>query len=151
MKKFFYCVFASLFIITTGCASNGDEQSERNQEQINKNNTEDYIQTSASIVSEINSSIDNVLATLEEMKNQTEQSPDSTTDIQAIGKKLEENWDQIEKQVEEKYPEFYEDIERSLYPLIAEAKKDRPNVVMVKQLTDETTQKVKAFKEVISS
>ncbi|MGY0693497.1 hypothetical protein ACW2QC_11985 [Virgibacillus sp. FSP13] len=151
MKKFFYCTFASLLIITTGCASNGDEQSERNQDQINKNNTEDYIQTSASISSEINSSIDKVLATLEELKNQTEQSPDSTTDIQAIGKKIEENWDQIEKRIEEKYPEFYEDIERSLYPLIAEAKKDRPNVVMVKQLTDETIQKVEGFKEVISS
>jgi iron uptake system EfeUOB component EfeO/EfeM len=63
---------------------------------------------------------------------------------------IEEKWDKIEKQVEEKYPEDYEDIEKSLYPLIAEAKKDTPDSEKLKTLTEETKNKLNQFHEKIN-
>jgi iron uptake system EfeUOB component EfeO/EfeM len=38
--------------------------------------------------------------------------------IQEMGKEMSSVWDSIEKQVEDEYPDWYERIEKNLYPLI---------------------------------
>lgn len=66
--------------------------------------------------------------------------------IEEAAEMLSENWDEIEEKVEEKYPKDYKNIEKSLYPLLAEAKRTNPNLLTVKQLLKESTTKITEFK-----
>ncbi|MBB6453692.1 iron uptake system EfeUOB component EfeO/EfeM [Salirhabdus euzebyi] len=91
--------------------------------------------------------IDKVLETNEKLKKAADKSPENTAKINKLGKELGENWDVIEKQVEEKYPKDYINIEKSLYPLIAYAKKDKPDVKKIVILADEVNEKLVNFKE----
>ncbi len=94
--------------------------------------------------------VDIVVATIEEMKGAIKLDPKNTGKLNQLGKKLDENWDLIEKRVEEKYPKDYKNIEDSLYPLIAEAKKKSPNVNTLNKLIKETTDKLIQFEEKIT-
>ncbi|MCT2537712.1 hypothetical protein NC661_11230 [Aquibacillus koreensis] len=87
-----------------------------------------------------------VLATIDELKSLVEQNPDNARKINTFGKVLDENWDLIEKKVEKKYPEDYKDIEESLYPLIGEAQKDKPNIEELNKLIKDTYKKLEAFR-----
>lgn len=95
--------------------------------------------------------IEEVLTSLQELKDTAESSPDDTEKLNSKGKTLSENWEPIEKNVEERNPGAYENIEKSLYPLISEAQKEKPDNNKVKQLIDETTEKLNQFKDKISS
>lgn len=140
MKKLLYGLVVILALVVIAYGANRNTPSA-------KIGTGDSIQLNHSMAEEISSGIETVLIVLKEFKAVTEQSPDDTTAIQTSGKDVEANWDKIEKRVEKMDPVAYEDIERSLYPLIAEAGKDQPNVVMVQQLIDETMEKLTEFKE----
>ncbi|PAQ14166.1 hypothetical protein CD798_11605 [Bacillaceae bacterium SAOS 7] len=91
--------------------------------------------------------VDKVLTSLEDLSTVVKQSPNETKKIQSSGEQLAENWDEIEKRVEEAFPEDYKNIEESLYPLISEAKKETPNVQKIKPLMTDTKKKITEFKE----
>ncbi|MDL4843073.1 hypothetical protein [Aquibacillus rhizosphaerae] len=91
-----------------------------------------------------------VLATINELHNVVERSPENTKKINTFGKVLDENWDLIEKKVEKKYPEDYKNIEESLYPLIGEAQKEKPDLTKLTQLIKETSAKLLTFKDKVS-
>ncbi len=94
--------------------------------------------------------VDIVVAAIEEMKGAVKLDPKNTGKLNQLGKKLDEKWDLIEERVEEKYPKDYKNIEDSLYPLIAEAKKKSPSANTLNKLIPETTDKLIQFKEKIT-
>lgn len=153
MKNFLYVILASLALMTAACGSNNDgqadnEQTESNSEAQESNMMEEEAtQKDEGNSTELTSGINEVLASLDELKTLTTESPDNTEQIQKAGKVVGESWDEIEEQVEEKYPKEYEYIEKSLYPLKDVTKKDQLNIEKVKQLTDDTEKKVREFKE----
>jgi len=94
--------------------------------------------------------VDTVLARIEEVKGAVKIDPQNTSKLNQLGKKLDEDWDLIEKQVEKQYPKDYKNIEDSLYPLINEAKKQNPSTKKLNALIPETTDKLIQFKEKVS-
>lgn len=91
-----------------------------------------------------------VLATIEALKDVLEESPDESKEIIKLGKKLDEDWELIEKKVEDAYPEDYTTIEESLYPLIDAVQSEKPNNDVLKKLIAEVNDKLFKFKEKIS-
>ncbi|WP_138417545.1 hypothetical protein [Aquibacillus sediminis] len=77
-------------------------------------------------------------------------SPDDIGQINEITESIEENWDMIEEQVEEKYPDDYTYIEESLYPLIAVGKQEKPDMEELEKYIKESEQKLTEFQEKIS-
>ncbi|MFE5430715.1 hypothetical protein [Peribacillus simplex] len=162
MKKFscFLVVMIFMLLMTAGCSSNvndekaNEEQTEltkagADREQSEKQTVEEA--TSEDMPAILSSGSEEVIISLLELKANIETESENTEQIQTTGKDLEESWDSIEKQVEEQHPVDYKNIEESLYPLINEIKKDQSDVEKIKQLTNDTTEKMKAFKEKIAS
>ncbi|GAA0429047.1 hypothetical protein GCM10008983_01710 [Lentibacillus halophilus] len=96
---------------------------------------------------DIQEGTDGVIAKVKELKDLTEKDASNTEDINELGEALKKNWDTIEKKVETSYPDDYQNIEESLYPLIALAKKDKANKAHIRELSLETLDKLEAFKE----
>ncbi|MGG0792007.1 hypothetical protein ABE132_25640 [Peribacillus simplex] len=162
MKNFscFLVVMIFMLLMTAGCSSNvndekaNEEQTEltkagADREQPEKQTVEEA--TSENMPAILSSGSEEVIISLLELKANIETESENTEQIQTTGKDLEESWDSIEKQVEEQHPVDYKNIEESLYPLINEIKKDQSDVEKIKQLTNDTTEKMKAFKEKITS
>ena len=143
MKSILYLLLAIMVFTVVAFNTSANEE-----EQAQITNESTSVKASKSMSeNDLTKGLDNVLTSLDELKTVTK---DSQVDTQAVNKAAEElgeTWDKIEEKVEEKYPEDYENIEKSLYPLLAEAKKDTPNLVSVMQLLDATTKKVQKFKE----
>lgn len=95
--------------------------------------------------------IDEVLASLETLKNTAEASADDVEKVNSKGKDLSESWEPIEKKVEEYDAEAYENIEESLYPLIDEAQKDKLDIEKIKGLIEETESKLTKFQKGLGS
>ncbi|GGJ88886.1 hypothetical protein GCM10007063_09280 [Lentibacillus kapialis] len=110
------------------------------QQHINKDRT-----------TSLSEGIEKVLSSLHDLKNTAKSSTDDAKNLNEKGKALSESWEPIEKKIEKRNAEAYENIEKSLYPLISEAKKNQPDTGKVKQLVDETTDKLKQFKQKIAS
>lgn len=136
MKKLSYVLapIALTGLLAAGCGTDESEQPVRD-------NQTDTIEEHARTMP---NKLDNVVGTLKELKASVED-PDNVGEIQKSGKVLEEHWDLVEKEIEEQYPDDYENIEESLYPLIAEAKKDEPDVDKMNTLIDETNGKLTEF------
>lgn len=144
MKSIFYLVLTIMIFAAVAFNSNKEEQA-------NETDTPTSVQTTKQLTSELTTGLDEVLNSLAELKTITEDSTWETEKIQTTGESLGETWDQIEKQVEEKYPEDYERIEQSLYPLLAEARKDNPDLALVMQFLNATTEKIEVFKKMVGA
>ncbi|QHS22668.1 hypothetical protein GWK91_06785 [Virgibacillus sp. MSP4-1] len=94
--------------------------------------------------------LDAVLTSVDELKKVIEETPDELRAINEKGEVIEKNWDEIEKQVEEMDSDAYANIERSLYPLMAEAQKENPDIEKMKSLSEKVTEKIEDFKQQIS-
>ncbi|WP_066174525.1 hypothetical protein [Bacillus marinisedimentorum] len=92
--------------------------------------------------------IDTIISSVKELKAAASESPEK---VKELGEKLHEDWEVIEEEVEEKYPDDYKNIEDSLYPLIGEANKDQPDMNKITGLSDEVITKLEAFKKKIAS
>ncbi|MET1178581.1 hypothetical protein ABG775_11575 [Peribacillus simplex] len=156
MKKFscFLVVMIFMLLMTAGCSSNvNDEKANEEQTELTEQPEKQTVEeaTSEDMPAFLSSGSEEVIISLLELKANIETESENTEQIQTTGKDLEESWDSIEKQVEEQHPVDYKNIEESLYPLIAEIKKDQSDVEKIKQLTNDTTEKMRAFKEKIAS
>ncbi|WP_188455997.1 hypothetical protein [Virgibacillus oceani] len=156
MKKILYFILAAGTLLLAACGASNDEQSQHNQEQrkheVDKNLSNDSVrQVDNMVTPDLTSGLDQVLASIDELKTAVENTPSETEKIHAAGKAVEESWDQIEKQVEEVNLKEYSNIENSLYPLFDEVTKDKPDVVKLKQLIDESIPKLKNFKETLGN
>ncbi|MFB4164964.1 hypothetical protein ACE1TI_14315 [Alteribacillus sp. JSM 102045] len=158
MKKFLFSVTLSSALVLSACG--GAEEEEQNADQ-NDTGTDETEQTEETTdeqeeteedasdekgsEEDLTSGVEEVQSTLNSLSETAENSSDNPEDIQSEGKKLEESWDAIEKQVEEEYPDDYTNIEESLYPLIDEAKADEPDTDSIQDLTEETQDKLDEF------
>lgn len=140
-------------MLVVGCQADNN-----NETNTNENEGPDALETMNHQVenidkdtSEIVKGLDIVLLTINKLKGIVNNTPNDVKQINETGKTLEKNWDQIEKAVEKRNPELYEYIEKSLYPLIDEAKKATPNIDKIKPLIEDTTKKLQEYKEKISS
>jgi iron uptake system EfeUOB component EfeO/EfeM len=139
-----------------GCGGNDDAQEvkEVTPEEEAQPTTGDGKTKSDSPVDEENQDlskgVEETTSSVEELTISLTNAPDDAKKINEQGTMIEEKWDKIEKQVEEKYPDDYEDIEKSLYPLIAEAKKETPDSEKLKTLSEETKNKLNQFHEKIN-
>lgn len=148
MKSLLYLLLT--IMIFAAVAYNADEDKQATEHDSKTTNETTSVQASKSMSSsDLTKGIDQVLTSLDKLKTVTQKK--ETKKINNTAEKLGETWDQIEKQVEEKYPEDYERIEKSLYPLLAEAKKDAPNLELIMDLLEKTTIKVQSFKEMIGT
>ncbi|SET59205.1 hypothetical protein SAMN05421676_1064 [Salinibacillus kushneri] len=154
MNKWLYILGTILFVaaILVGFTNNKEMPSETGDNQVETEDTEAVGVSNEEEGSETDlaTHLDTVLTSVNELEQVFEDTPDNITKINEKGQALEANWDVIEKQVEELDPDQYADIERSLYPLIAEAQKDNPDVDNMKTLSEEVRKKVKKFREQIA-
>ncbi|WP_227939604.1 hypothetical protein [Alkalihalobacillus deserti] len=152
MKKIFYLILLSLALVIAAC--NGEEEEQQGQE--NNNNAEGTVQTEEQTKEEnaytkesadgdLSKGIEEVQTSVEDLNGIIEESPDVAEGIQSEGKKLEEKWGAIEDQVEEEYPDDYENIEQSLYPLIYEAQAVEPDTDTIQGLIEDTQEKLDNF------
>ncbi|QTM99009.1 hypothetical protein ERJ70_06645 [Sediminibacillus dalangtanensis] len=95
--------------------------------------------------------VEKVLGVLDELVSIVTNQPNQTETINKLGKNLSEKWDKIEKSVETNFPDEYKNIEDSLYPLIAYAQNQTPDIEQIKQLSSEVKEKLTAFKQKLSS
>lgn len=130
MKKRYAIVFAVM--LASGCGTDESEQPVLDTET-------DTIEEHAR---DLPAKIENVQNTLVALK-----AAEGNEDIQQTGKSLEEHWDLAEAEIEEQYPEDYASIEESLYPLIAEAKKDSPDAAKLAPLIQESNEKLNVLLE----
>ncbi|AZU64439.1 hypothetical protein [Neobacillus mesonae] len=163
MKKIYSILAVILLVLmAAGCSSNADnEKTAKDQTGTTETQTDGKQQESQSdeetadsnenMSNQLSSGSEKVITVLEKLKTNLETNAENSEVIQTTGKDLEESWDAIEKNVEENYPEDYENIEESLYPLISEAQKDKPDTTAIKKLMNETKEKMEAFKEKIGS
>ncbi|MEC0344943.1 hypothetical protein [Peribacillus frigoritolerans] len=70
--------------------------------------------------------------------------------IQEMGKELSSVWDSIEKQVEDEYPDWYERIEKNLYPLIGESGNPEKDLEKIKRLSEATKEDLQLFLEEVN-
>lgn len=166
MEKKFPILLASCLLsgsLIAGCGSNGAEDNNSTQTSNNSSMEENSASESESTNNEgmndsssdsgseetidLDVGVDTALTNLDELKATLENSSDDITAINEQTKTLEENWDKMEAQVEQEFPEEYKDIEESLYPLIDEGKKDEPDTAKMNELIDETVMKMTEFKE----
>ncbi|WP_370223023.1 hypothetical protein [Cytobacillus sp.] len=138
MKKILsYISILVIVIMAAGCSSNGDNETNENSKANNSDGQMD---------DELLNGSDEVMAVLDELQANLKNKAENSELIQKTGKDLEENWDEIEKKVEENFPEDYESIEESLYPLISESQKDQADSAKMKELVTVTKEKLESFK-----
>ncbi|MFD2923484.1 hypothetical protein [Halobacillus naozhouensis] len=97
------------------------------------------------------SEVDHVISSVEQLDKTLKNSANDVQSINNQGKTLEENWDSIEKQVEEQFPNQYKKVEESLYPLIGAAKKEDPNIEKMKKWAQTTVESLNELKQKIES
>jgi iron uptake system EfeUOB component EfeO/EfeM len=95
--------------------------------------------------------VGDTISSVEELSKMLSNNPDDAKKLNEQGSKIEEKWDKIEKTIENNFPEDYENIEKSLYPLIAEAKKDTPDPDNLNKLTEDTSKKLDKFLEKVKN
>ncbi|WP_051382067.1 MULTISPECIES: hypothetical protein [Sediminibacillus] len=131
----------------------GEDEPER-QQQTSPADTppvEEVTSLDARSEQKIADGVGKVLEVLEELAAAVNNQPEQTETINQLGKTLSEEWDTIEKSVETNFPDDYKNIEDSLYPLIAHAQKQTPDVDQIKQLISEVKEKLTAFKQKLST
>lgn len=142
MKSIFYFVLIVFIAIAINSSNEGNNAAAQ-KETVNK---EETIQTSSMKSTTLTNGLKNVLDSIADLKR----SVNNHAEMKEATMELDENWDEIEDKIEDKYPKDYKNIEKSLYPLLAEARRESPNLLTVKQLLKESTKKITEFKDKVS-
>lgn len=136
-------------ILLSGCnntANPDEDQQEANPVMNEKSNkTADETQSNKGTEA-IKNGVDEVLQSINALEQEVSAGEDSAK-IQEIGKEISSNWDSIEKQVEEAYPDWYERIEKNLYPLIGESGNPEKDIKKINKLSKATKEELQLFLE----
>ncbi|MFD4930926.1 hypothetical protein ACFWMS_18735 [Peribacillus butanolivorans] len=136
-------------ILLSGCNNTAkpDEDQQEANPVINEksNKTADETQSNQGTET-IKNGVDEVLQSINELEQEVSVGEDSAK-IQEIGKEISSNWDSIEKQVEEAYPDWYERIEKNLYPLIGESGNPEKDIKKINKLSKATKEDLQLFLE----
>jgi iron uptake system EfeUOB component EfeO/EfeM len=141
-------------LLFSGCGASDDNQGADKMKDANEPKSETTSgdgtleQTAAE---DLKSGVKDTLKAVEDLNMTLTDASSDAKKVNEQGMIVEEKWDEIEKMVEKQYPEDYKNIEESLYPLIAEAKKDEPDSETLKGLIQETKDKMIKFQEKLQS
>ncbi|WP_163102125.1 hypothetical protein [Peribacillus alkalitolerans] len=127
MKK--YILALMILSLTSGCMVN-DREVEK-----------EAIEASLTSMVDVQATLAEILTLLNQFEKDLEKKPNKET-IHEYGQRIEDKWDTIEKKVESKFPEDYVIVEKSLYPLIGEAKSPVYNLDKVKSNLKESQTKL---------
>lgn len=131
-------LFASAYNISANSESEIRPINEGQEENMKEMNLEEGLQV--------------VIETVKKLKTAINKTTPDIKEVNRLGKSLNDNWDTIEKKVEEKYPEDYENIEESLYPLISNTiRQDEMDIKQIKKLTNDTQAKLLKFQKKVNS
>ncbi|WP_108670221.1 hypothetical protein [Peribacillus acanthi] len=128
-----YILALPLLLFICGCTS------------VDREVEKEVIETSLSN-KDVQASLSEIIEILNQFEKDLEKKADKEI-INKYGQQIEEKWDSIEKQVETKYPDEYVNVEKSLYPLIGEAKSPEFNLEKVKVYLKESIFKISNLKE----
>ncbi|OCA80877.1 hypothetical protein [Pseudobacillus wudalianchiensis] len=159
MRKFSYLFIMMIFmlLLAAGCGSKKEAEpastntDEPKQQVTSEGEKEAAEEKEEEKPADLSSGLEEVSIALQELQGNVDTVPQNADQLKTTGKKVEEKWDAIEEQVEEKYPDDYKNIEDSLYPLIDETKKDKPDAEKMTPLIKDTLEKINAFKGKVSS
>ncbi|MFU2014524.1 hypothetical protein ACM6Q7_05540 [Peribacillus butanolivorans] len=136
-------------ILLSGCNNTAkpDEDQQEANPVINEksNKTADETQSNQGTET-IKNGVDEVLQSINALEQEVSVGEGSAK-IQEIGKEISSNWDSIEKQVEEAYPDWYERIEKNLYPLIGESGNPEKDIKKINKLSKATKEDLQLFLE----
>ncbi|WP_342605300.1 hypothetical protein [Peribacillus sp. FSL E2-0159] len=133
-------------ILLSGC-NNTAEPDESQQEKspvMNENPDSNTGETQNAEV--IKKGVGDVIQSIKGLESEISTESDSEQ-IQEMGKEISSTWDSIEKQVEDEYPDWYERIEKNLYPLIGESGNPDKDLEKIKRLSEATKEDLQLFLE----
>ncbi|MGZ9817176.1 hypothetical protein ACXM0N_14875 [Peribacillus simplex] len=133
-------------ILLSGC-NNTAEPDEAQQEKspvMNENPDSNTGETQNAEV--IKKGVGDVIQSIKGLESEISTESDSEQ-IQEMGKEISSTWDSIEKQVEDEYPDWYERIEKNLYPLIGESGNPDKDLEKIKRLSEATKEDLQLFLE----
>ncbi|MFD6208967.1 hypothetical protein [Peribacillus sp. NPDC060253] len=131
-------------ILLSGC-NNTIKSDEHNQEKnpvTNEKSDNNAAETQDAKV--IKTGVDEVIQSINALVTEVSAEADPEK-IQELGEKVSSNWDSIEKQVEDDYPDWYERIEKNLYPLIGESGNPEKDTEKILELTKATKEDLQLF------
>ncbi|SNT26431.1 hypothetical protein SAMN05444672_11189 [Bacillus sp. OK838] len=133
-------------ILLSGCnnSSEPDEAQQENSPVMNENPDSNTGETPNAEV--IKKGVDDVIQSIKGLKSEISKEADSGK-IQEMGKEISSTWDSIEKEVEDEYPDWYERIEKNLYPLIGESGNPDKDLEKIKRLSEATKEDLQLFLE----
>ncbi|WP_347942186.1 hypothetical protein AAEY33_11185 [Peribacillus simplex] len=131
-------------IMLSGC-NNSSEPDEAQQEKspvMNENPDANTVDTQNAEV--IKKGVSDVIQSIKGLESEisTEADPEK---IQEMGKEISSTWDSIEKQVEDEYPNWYERIEKNLYPLIGESGNPDKDLEKINRLSEAAKEDLQLF------
>ncbi|MGP4079464.1 hypothetical protein ACTWQL_06065 [Pseudalkalibacillus sp. R45] len=147
LHLFSFILVLGLFLGACGSEENQENNNDAEQSQNESGDKEEKKSEDREPDKKLSSEVENFIGTVESMETTLDQSSDDIKKINENGKTIEEEWDLIEKTVEENHPDHYEKVEKSLYPLINESQKDKPDVEKVKELTKSTIDSLKELQQ----
>ncbi|MFA1710185.1 hypothetical protein ACDX66_00535 [Peribacillus frigoritolerans] len=136
-------------ILLSGC-ENSAEPDEAQQEKspvMNENPDSNTGETQNAEV--IKKGVGDVIQSIKGLESELSAEADSER-IEEMGKEISSKWDSIEKQVEDKYPDWYERVEKNLYPLIGESGNPKKDLEKIKRLSEATKEDLQLFLEEVN-
>ncbi|MFJ7365869.1 hypothetical protein ACIQWQ_17390 [Peribacillus frigoritolerans] len=136
-------------ILLSGCG-NSAEPDEAHQEKspvMNENPDSNTGETQNAEV--IKKGVGDVIQSIKGLESEINTEADSER-IEVMGKEMSSVWDSIEKQVEDEYPDWYERIEKNLYPLIGESGNPKKDLEKIKRLSEATKEDLQLFLEEVN-
>ncbi|MBO0997250.1 hypothetical protein IOC57_05655 [Bacillus sp. SD075] len=133
-------------MLMSGC-NNSAERDEAQQEKSTVMNENQDSNTGGTHNAEvIKKGVGDVMQSIQGLESEISTEVDSEK-IQEMGKEISSIWDSIEKQVEDEYPDWYERIEKNLYPLIGESGNPDKDLEKIKRLSEATVEDLQLFLE----
>ncbi|WP_434169380.1 hypothetical protein [Peribacillus frigoritolerans] len=133
-------------ILLSGCNNSAepDEAQQENSPVMNENPDSNTGETQV-----IKKGVGDVIRSIKGLDSEISMEAGSEK-IQELGKEISSNWDSIEKQVEDEYPNWYERIEKNLYPLIGESGNPDKDLEKMKRLSEATKKDLQLFLEEVN-
>ncbi|MGE7763013.1 hypothetical protein [Peribacillus sp. NPDC097895] len=132
-------------ILMLSACNNTIQSDEHNQEKnpvTNEKSDKNAAETQDAEV--IKTGVDEVVQSIDALVTEVNAEADPEK-IQELGEKVSSNWDSIEKQVEDDYPDWYERIEKNLYPLIGESGNPEKDTEKIQELSKATKEDLRLF------
>jgi iron uptake system EfeUOB component EfeO/EfeM len=136
-------------ILLSGCSNSAESDEAQQEKSPVMNENPDSNTGEAQNAEVIKKGVGDVIQSIKGLETELSAEADPER-IQEMGKEMSSVWDSIEKQVEDEYPDWYERIEKNLYPLIGEAGNPEKDLEKIKRLSEATKEDLQLFLEEVN-